>query len=411
MPKSIEFNLTTPHNPFLTHLIRSNSYSLNSLEAHLLSWIQRGDEQVARKIHESYGMKPYTISPIKISEMGEKDIVKFRVTLLIDDLWDVLNKGVQGVLLHSPNLKIGGTYFLMNEPHVIKQETYEELFYTNISNIILRFESPIIFNTGNTRFSTPDPKLVFSNLQKKWNEFAPLRIDEEWSKWASKSIRISRHEPVVQSAKRTRYPHYGDETTGFIGKFEYVFRPKGRGHTKEENISGWRTANILASYAYYCGVGNETISGFGQTTRLEKWMKTKFFISHSSKDSKTAEQISSILQSQGYDTWLDKKDITIGQSIIDRVSKGIDTESDFVVMLISKNSLESEWCKLELRMAYQKELSLKRTVVLPIKIDNTEVPPEIMIKKYFQFAPRSKKSVISLLQEISSLLQSIGSKQ
>lgn len=137
-------------------------------------------------------------------------------------------------------------------------------------------------------------------------------------------------------------------------------------------------------------------------------MKPKFFISYSSKDGIVAEEISAILQESGFNTWLDKKDIVIGQPILDRVSKGIETESDFVIILISKNSTNSEWCKLELRMAYQKELGLKRTVVLPIRIDDAEVPAEIMTKKYYQFIPHNKTSASSLVREIKSLLKLQG---
>ena len=101
--------------------------------------------------------------------------------------------------------------------------------------------------------------------------------------------------------------------------------------------------------------------------------------------------------------WLDQKDIFIGQPILDRIRDGVTKESDYVLIILSKYSTVSEWCKLELRMAYEKELTTKRVVVLPIRIDNAEVPIEVKTKKYFQLEINDKDSVNALILQIRSL--------
>ena len=128
------------------------------------------------------------------------------------------------------------------------------------------------------------------------------------------------------------------------------------------------------------------------------------FISYSSKDEVIARHIADSLQNAGLACWLDKKDILVGEPILDRIREGIARESGYTLILLSKNSVASEWCKLELRMAYDKEIQRKRIVVLPIRIDEVDLPEEVKVKKYYQLNTRSKKSLVTLIEEIKSLI-------
>jgi hypothetical protein len=56
-------------------------------------------------------------------------------------------------------------------------------------------------------------------------------------------------------------------------------------------------------------------------------------------------------------------------------------------------------------MAYEKEMALKRIVVLPIRIDQADVPEEVKTKKYYQLDPSSASSFQSLSEEIKSLVR------
>jgi len=131
----------------------------------------------------------------------------------------------------------------------------------------------------------------------------------------------------------------------------------------------------------------------------------RFFISYSSRDHAVASKIGEILEKEGYGVWLDQKDIVIGQPLLDRIRDGLNFESDYVLILLSKNSVKSEWCKLELRMAYEKEIISKKVVVLPIRIDEINVPDEIRVKKYFQLNPSQTDSFKMLIVEIRSLIE------
>ena len=132
----------------------------------------------------------------------------------------------------------------------------------------------------------------------------------------------------------------------------------------------------------------------------------RLFISYSSKDERIVLRIADSLEKAGFEYWLDKKDILIGQPILDRLREGIISESDYTLIILSANSVISEWCRFELRMAYEKEMSLRRIVALPIRVDQAEVPMEVRTKKYYQLDPRSKASMNSLVSEIKSLVDS-----
>jgi hypothetical protein len=128
------------------------------------------------------------------------------------------------------------------------------------------------------------------------------------------------------------------------------------------------------------------------------------FISYSSLDERIAEKIAALLSEAGLKYWLDKKDILIGEQILVRVRDGIVKESDYTLIVLSKNSVASEWCKEETRIAYQKEFALKRIVLLPIRIDSAEIPAEVGTKKYYPLDTGSDESFQSLVREIKSLI-------
>ncbi|HEV7747163.1 MAG TPA: toll/interleukin-1 receptor domain-containing protein [Pyrinomonadaceae bacterium] len=76
----------------------------------------------------------------------------------------------------------------------------------------------------------------------------------------------------------------------------------------------------------------------------------KIFISHSSHDKWVARQISERLVALGHETFLDEKDLRTGESIDSKIQKHLKT-SDDVLLLISPQSLKSQWVFIELGAA------------------------------------------------------------
>jgi len=111
---------------------------------------------------------------------------------------------------------------------------------------------------------------------------------------------------------------------------------------------------------------------------------TSIFLSHSSRDKFFVRKLAERLKSVGIRVWLDEAEINIGDSLTEKIGHAI-TEMDFVGVVLSNNSVNSEWVQRELQIAIQRELATKRVVVLPLLLDPVEIPHFLKEKLYADF--------------------------
>jgi hypothetical protein len=71
------------------------------------------------------------------------------------------------------------------------------------------------------------------------------------------------------------------------------------------------------------------------------------FISHSSLDAWIANVMAEKIQEAGAHCWLDEKDLAGGDIIADEIVRGIDSSNE-VIVLISPNSVKSQWVHFEI---------------------------------------------------------------
>ena len=110
-------------------------------------------------------------------------------------------------------------------------------------------------------------------------------------------------------------------------------------------------------------------------------MEFDVFLSYSSKDKLCACLLYRELSRWGLSVWLDEKQVDAGDYIISEVHKGLEHARHFCI-IISKVSLQSPWVERELRLA--DTLSIKRgdDFVIPILIDNVDMPYFIGARAY-----------------------------
>ena len=101
--------------------------------------------------------------------------------------------------------------------------------------------------------------------------------------------------------------------------------------------------------------------------------RTEVFISHNSKDKEIARRLSGDLSMLGCDTWIDEAEIRVGDSLIEKIREGID-KVEYLVVLLSKSSIESEWVKKEVEIAMNQEIENKSVKVIPVLLDNIDLP-------------------------------------
>lgn len=132
---------------------------------------------------------------------------------------------------------------------------------------------------------------------------------------------------------------------------------------------------------------------------------TTIFLSHNHNDKPFVRELASYLGHYGIQVWVDEAEIKIGDSLIDKVGKAIESNA-FVGVVISKNSVQSPWVERELEIALQIELTEKRKVLLPIRLDESKIPIFLKGKPYADFSSPER-----YYTELGKLLDALGSQQ
>lgn len=97
-------------------------------------------------------------------------------------------------------------------------------------------------------------------------------------------------------------------------------------------------------------------------------MKSKAFICHTSKDHDFVLKLAERLKSDGIDVWIDDWEMKVGDSIVGKVNEGL-SESNFLLAVISDNSINSVWVKKELSSTHMRQLSKNDIIILPVLLD------------------------------------------
>ncbi len=129
------------------------------------------------------------------------------------------------------------------------------------------------------------------------------------------------------------------------------------------------------------------------------------FLSHNHNDKPFVRELAKYLKQYGIEVWVDEAEIKIADSLIEKVGKAI-TENAFVGIVISRHSVKSAWVERELQIALQREFREKRVVVLPILLDDSELPVFLSDKLYANFSAPER-----YYAELGKLLDALGSKQ
>jgi len=126
---------------------------------------------------------------------------------------------------------------------------------------------------------------------------------------------------------------------------------------------------------------------------MEKCLKV--FVSHNKADKSTARLIAMGIVEHGESVWFDEWDIRPGESIVGGIEKGI-SECDVFVIVWSESAAKSKWVGTELRAIIRRRVDIENLRIVPVLVDETELPS--LVADYRGFAI----SDASNLQEIAS---------
>lgn len=129
------------------------------------------------------------------------------------------------------------------------------------------------------------------------------------------------------------------------------------------------------------------------------------FISYSHSDELIVNKLAAHLVKHNANVWVDTWELNVGDSILNRVQDAIE-ESSALLVILSKSSVESEWCKKELSAGLMRELDEKRVVVLPVLVEDCEIPVFLREKMYADLRNDFESGLHKVLDAIAKVTNS-----
>lgn len=139
--------------------------------------------------------------------------------------------------------------------------------------------------------------------------------------------------------------------------------------------------------------------------------KAKIFLSHTNSDKPFVRHLASKLEGHDVKVWLDEAEINVGDSLIEKISEGIE-DAEYLGVVISPSSIGAPWVKKELSIALTEEINNRKLKVLPILIEQCELPIFLKDKLYADFTgniPWDK--ALSLLLRAMGIQPNIGESE
>jgi hypothetical protein len=124
------------------------------------------------------------------------------------------------------------------------------------------------------------------------------------------------------------------------------------------------------------------------------------FISYTHRDKEFVEDLAIQLVRNRVHVWIDRWELKVGDSLIQRVQGAIEG-ADALIVVLSKSAMKSEWCKKELSSGLIRELEERRVVVLPVIIDDCKPPLFIREKFYADFRKDKDKALGDVLEALA----------
>ncbi|MDX2378538.1 MAG: FHIPEP family type III secretion protein [Acidimicrobiia bacterium] len=107
----------------------------------------------------------------------------------------------------------------------------------------------------------------------------------------------------------------------------------------------------------------------------------KVFVSYSSIDASLAKRLANDLRTHGFEVWLDQWNLIVGTEFGPEIERGVD-DADFLIVLLTSNSVTSDWVEREWRRKQQVENDTGRISVIPVRGEPCEIPDFLRQRSY-----------------------------
>ena len=127
------------------------------------------------------------------------------------------------------------------------------------------------------------------------------------------------------------------------------------------------------------------------------------FMCHASEDKPRAREITLGLRTLGAEVWLDECEIRVGESIVQKINGGL-AQATHLVILLSRESCQKPWVTRELSSALMRQLTNNSIKVLPVRLDDCEIPALLADIRYADY----RRGVSAVVAELEAALFPVG---
>jgi hypothetical protein len=128
------------------------------------------------------------------------------------------------------------------------------------------------------------------------------------------------------------------------------------------------------------------------------------FLSYANADRAIALRIAKELRGAGLKVWFSEWELQPGDSIATRISEAV-SASDFLLVLLSPRSVNSKWVQSELNSALSRELRTRAIRVIPVLIENCELPAFLADRAYLDLRSNFEGGIRRLIQQLGVALE------
>jgi hypothetical protein len=185
---------------------------------------------------------------------------------------------------------------------------------------------------------------------------------------------------------------------GYLAKDVEILADLRKGAQPDPNVPRIKSTEVYSGG----GPNHTTVRAFIRAANASMSASAQgIFLCHSCEDKSFARKLAIALAGDGFKIWIDEAEIRVGDSLIGKIEAGI-MEATHLVAIISKASVTSRWCREELRMALGRQIGGKNITVLPVVIEDCELPGFLQEKKYADF--RNARHFEKSIKELTAAL-------
>jgi hypothetical protein len=126
------------------------------------------------------------------------------------------------------------------------------------------------------------------------------------------------------------------------------------------------------------------------------------FLSHSSKDKTQVRKLAEDLMQSGISVWFDEAEIKVGDSIPQKINEAL-LYSDYVLAILSKNSVNSRWVQEELQTAFARNTEGAESIIIPVlldQLDADQIPPFLRAIKWVDLSKNYGRGLQELMRVV-----------